>query len=380
MTKIGENAAATRQIGDKARSTATADYALVFGQSCAVLVVLHRERRNNSAFGSPLCAATPKRTHENTLLKIMKILVLGSAAGGGFPQWNCNCPNCAGVRKGSINAKPRTQSSIAVSANGTDWVLINASPDILQQIRSNPALQPARAIRDSGIAAVMVMDAQIDHITGLLMLREGRKKMNLYCTESVWDDLNHGLPLAKVLSHYCGVERHAIDGLSADETHFAPIEVPGIDGIRFHPMPLKSKAPPYSPHRNNPGPGDNNGLMIESKTTGKKVFYAPGLGEIEPHVLQAMQQADCVLVDGTVWTGDEMITLGLTQKTASDMGHLQVSGPGGMIEVLDGIGARRKVLIHINNTNPILNEDSSERAVLAQHGIEVAFDGMEIEL
>ena len=380
MTKIGENAAATRQIGDTARSTATADYALVFGQSCAVLVVLHRERRNNSAFSSPLCAATPKRTPENTLLKIMKILVLGSAAGGGFPQWNCNCPNCAGVRKGSINAKPRTQSSIAVSANGTDWVLINASPDILQQIRSNPALQPARAIRDSGITAVMVMDAQIDHITGLLMLREGRKKMNLYCTESVWDDLNHGLPLAKVLSHYCGVERHAIDGLSADETHFAPIEVPGIDGIRFHPMPLKSKAPPYSPHRNNPGPGDNNGLMIESKTTGKKVFYAPGLGEIEPHVLQAMQQADCVLVDGTVWTGDEMITLGLTQKTAADMGHLQVSGPGGMIEVLDGIGARRKVLIHINNTNPILNEDSSERAVLAQHGIEVAFDGMEIEL
>jgi pyrroloquinoline quinone biosynthesis protein B len=193
-------------------------------------------------------------------------------------------------------------------------------------------------------------------------------------------DLNHGLPLAKVLSHYCGVERHAIEGLSADETHFAPIEVPGIEGIRFHPMPLKSKAPPYSPHRNNPGPGDNNGLMIESIATGKKVFYAPGLGEIEPHVLQAMQQADCVLVDGTVWTGDEMITLGLTQKTAADMGHLQVSGPGGMIEVLEGIGARRKVLIHINNTNPILNEDSAERATLAQHGIEVAFDGMEIEL
>ena len=310
----------------------------------------------------------------------MKILVLGSAAGGGFPQWNCNCPNCAGVRKGTINAKPRTQSSIAVSANGTDWVLINASPDILQQIRSNPALQPARAIRDSGIAAVMVMDAQIDHITGLLMLREGKKKLNLYCTDSVWDDLNHGLPLAKVLSHYCGVERHAIDGLSADETRFAPIEVPGIAGIRFHPMPLKSKAPPYSPHRDNPGPGDNNGLMIENTVTGKKLFYAPGLGEIEPHVLDAMKIADCVLVDGTVWTNDEMITLGLTQKTAADMGHLQQSGPGGMIEVLDGVGARRKVLIHINNTNPILNEDSAERATLAQHGIEVAYDGMEIEL
>jgi pyrroloquinoline quinone biosynthesis protein B len=310
----------------------------------------------------------------------MKILILGSAAGGGFPQWNCNCPNCDGVRKGSIKAKARTQSSIAVSSNGVDWVLINASPDILFQLRSNPALQPGRAIRDSGIAAVMVMDAQIDHITGLLMLREGKKKMNLYCTDSVWDDLNHGLPLAKVLGHYCGVEHHEIAGLSADQTRFAPIEVPGISGIRFHPLPLKSKAPPYSPHRANPQPGDNNGLLIENLETGKTLFYAPGLGEIEPHVLDAMQQADCVLVDGTVWTGDEMITLGLTQKTAADMGHLQLAGDGGMIETLDGIGDRRKVLIHINNTNPILNEDSAQRAQLAQHGIEVAFDGMEISL
>ena len=310
----------------------------------------------------------------------MKIRVLGSAAGGGFPQWNCNCTNCAGVRNGTIHAKARTQSSIAVSANGIDWVLVNASPDILAQLKANPALQPARAIRDTGIAAVMLMDAQIDHITGLLMLREGKKKLKLYCTDSVWDDLNHGLPLAKVLSHYCGVEHHEISGLSADQTRFAPIDVPGIDGIRFHPLPLKSKAPPYSPHRANPQPGDNNGLLIENTLTGETLFYAPGLGEIEPHVLDAMKKADCVLVDGTVWTGDEMITLGLTQKTAADMGHLQLSGPGGMIEVLDSVGDRRKVLIHINNTNPILNEDSAERATLAKHGIEVAFDGMEIEL
>ena len=120
--------------------------------------------------------------------------------------------------------------------------------------------------------------------------------------------------------------------------------------------------------------------MIENTETGKTLFYAHGLGEIEPHVLEAMQKADCVLVDGTVWTGDEMITLGLTQKTAADMGHLQLSGPGGMIEVLDSVGQRRKVLIHINNTNPILNEDSAEHAALAKHGIEVAFDGMEINV
>ena len=278
----------------------------------------------------------------------MKILVLGSAAGGGFPQWNCNCTNCHGLRSGTLNARARTQSSIAVSSNGTDWVLINASPDVLTQIRANPALQPARAIRDSGIAAVMVMDAQIDHVTGLLMLREGKKKLNLYCTDSVWDDLNHGLPLVPVLSHYCGVERHAIQPLAGDKaTQFAPIDVPGVAGIRFHPLPLKSKAPPYSPHRANPQPGDNNGLLIENLETGKTLFYAPGLGEIEPHVRAVMEKADCVLVDGTVWTGDEMITLGLSQKTAADMGHLQLSGPGGMIELLEPWRGHRQRVIRL---------------------------------
>jgi pyrroloquinoline quinone biosynthesis protein B len=302
----------------------------------------------------------------------MKILVLGSAAGGGFPQWNCNCRNCAGLRNGTLRATARTQSSIAVSSNGQDWVLINASPDILTQIRATPALQPARAARDTGIAAVMLMDAQIDHVTGLLMLREG-KTLPLYCTAPVWNELENGLPLASVLSHYCGVHWHAlpVDGSAATQ-------VPGIDGIRFTPLALRSKAPPYSKHRERPEPGDNIGLLIEDIGSGRSVFYAPGLGVIEPHVEAAMQAADCVLVDGTLWTADEMIALGLSKKMAADMGHLPLSGEGGMIEVLDRIGDRRKILIHINNTNPILDEDSPQRAQLARHGIEVAFDGMEI--
>ena len=300
----------------------------------------------------------------------MKIVVLGSAAGGGFPQWNCNCRQCAGVRNGTLRTTARTQSSIAVSANGTDWVLINASPDILTQIRATPALQPARARRDSGIAAVMLMDAQIDHVTGLLMLREGRQ-LPLYCTAQVWRELNDGLPLARALSHYCGVHWHALplDG---------GVRVPGIDGIRFTPLALTSKAPPYSDHRNDPHPGDNIGLLIEDDTSGKSVFYAPGLGAIEPHVEAALRSAACVLVDGTFWRADEMIELGLSHKTAADMGHLPQAGEGGMIAVLDAIGTRRKVLIHINNTNPILDDDSEQRALLARHGIEVAFDGMEI--
>ncbi|MGH8810088.1 MAG: pyrroloquinoline quinone biosynthesis protein PqqB [Noviherbaspirillum sp.] len=311
----------------------------------------------------------------------MKIRILGSAAGGGFPQWNCNCRNCDGVRRGVINAQPRTQSSIAITTNEVDWLLVNASPDILTQIHATPSLQPGRSRRDTGIAAVLLMDAQIDHVTGLLMLREGRH-LPLYCTASVWDDLANGLTLTDALSHYCDVQWHPInipahDVYAEDAT---PLQLPALDGIRILPLPLSSKAPPYSTHRETPQPGDNIGLLVENRKTGKSLFYAPGLGKLEPHVEAAMRSADCVLVDGTFWSGDEMIRLGLSNKSAADMGHLPQSGPGGMIELLDALGERRKILIHINNTNPILDEDSGERAVLARHGIEVAHDGMEITL
>ena len=152
--------------------------------------------------------------------------------------------------------------------------------------------------------------------------------------------------------------------------------------MRVDALPLSSKAPPYSPHRNAPQRGDNIGLVFTNQQNGKRMFYAPGLGAIEEHVLAAMREADLLLVDGTLWTADEMIRLGLSRKTAADMGHLQQSGPGGMIEVLDSLGTTdtRKVLIHINNTNPILVEDSPERRILAEHGIEVAHDGMSFEL
>lgn len=304
----------------------------------------------------------------------MKIRILGSAAGGGFPQWNCNCFNCAGVRNGSIDAVSRTQSSIAVSDDGIDWVLINASPDILVQIRANPALQPARMVRDSGIAAVLLMDAQIDHVTGLLMLRERGTPLPLYATAQVLADLAQALPITRVLGHYCGVDAHplAIDG--------APITIAPLAKTTFLPVPLLSKAPPYSPHRDDPHPGDNIGLMLQDSASGARVFYAPGLGEVTAAVEMAMLQADVLLVDGTCWSDDEMLTLGLSTKTARMMGHLAQSGPGGMIALLERMPARRKILIHINNSNPILREDSPQRLELAAHGIEVAFDGMEISV
>ena len=303
----------------------------------------------------------------------MRIHVLGSSAGGGFPQWNCNCPNCAGLRQGSIRAQPRTQSSIAVSANDQDWLLVNASPDILTQIARTPALQPARALRDTGIAAVLLMDAQIDHVTGLLMLRERSTPLPLLATAEVQSDIGQGFPITHILSHYCGTRLHTlpIDGSATC--------VPELPGIELHTVALHSKPPPYSPFRGAPRPGDNIGLLIRNPTNGHQVFYAPGLASVEPELLAIMARCHTVLVDGTCWANNEMQALGISSKASLDMGHLPQSGPGGMIEQLDQLPASvRKVLIHINNTNPILRDDGPERQILSDHGIEVAFDGMEI--
>ncbi|MGE5652382.1 pyrroloquinoline quinone biosynthesis protein PqqB [Noviherbaspirillum sp. UKPF54] len=303
----------------------------------------------------------------------MKLLVLGSAAGGGFPQWNCNCRNCDGVRQGHVRARPRTQSSIAVSVNGSDWALFNASPDIHAQLRANACLQPGRGLRDTGIAAVVLMDAQIDHTTGLFMLREG-KPLDVWCTPQVREDLVSGNPIFNVLSHFCTVRWQPLR--AEPPTAFA---IPALGGVRFTPVPLTSKAPPYSPHRHHAQPGDNIGVLIEELASGKKIFYAPGFGAMEPHLEPYLAEADCVLLDGTFWTDDEMIQLGLSGHTARAIGHLPQSGAGGMIALLSRFEKPRKILIHINNTNPILDEDSAQRAELARAGIEVAWDGMLIE-
>jgi pyrroloquinoline quinone biosynthesis protein B len=306
----------------------------------------------------------------------MRITVLGSAAGGGFPQWNCNCANCAGVRAGTLRARPRTQSSIFVQGDeGDDGVLFNASPDILEQIRAHRRLQPARRLRDSAIAGVVLIDGQIDHATGLLMLRERSAPLPLWCTDAVAEDLSSGFPVLKLLAHYCDVRRHpiALDG--------TPFEVPGVPGLMLCALALRSKAAPYSPHRERPATGDTIGISIVDRRRGTQLFYAPGLAEVTPAVFDAMAGADAVMVDGTFWTDDEMIRLGLSTKTAHDIGHLAQSGEGGMVQWLQRLPARtRRCLIHVNNTNPILDEDSPERATLARAGIEVCEDGMEIDL
>ena len=304
----------------------------------------------------------------------MYIHVLGAAAGGGFPQWNCNCEMCDGVRRGKINAKPRTQSSIAVSGNGLDWVLFNTSPDLLTQLAAFPPLQPARSVRDTAIRGIIFMDSQIDHTTGLLMLREGCPH-EIYCSDMVYEDLTTGFPLFRMLEHWNGgINRHSIP-LNGDTFTIASMEE-----LVFRAIPVKGKAPPYSPHRHDAHVGDNIGIQVIDTKNHKTLFYSPGLGEPTAETINLMSKSDCLLVDGTFWEEGEMSKVGLGDKKAADMGHLPQSGEAGMIELLRPMQKPRKVLIHINNTNPILDEDSIERKTLNDEQIEVAFDGMDLEL
>jgi pyrroloquinoline quinone biosynthesis protein B len=306
----------------------------------------------------------------------MKVRVLGAAAGGGFPQWNCNCPNCAGVRKGTLRAEPRTQSSIAVrGSDATGWALINASPDITAQLQANPAFQPGRALRDCAITGIVLVDGQVDHTTGLYMLRESTRPWPLWCTDSTYADLTRGNPILNVLGHFCGVDRRRID------LEGSVFRIDGVSGVSWRAIPVPGKPAPYSPNRDNPVLGDNLALVITDEASGRSVVYAPGLGAMDDRVWQAMQSAACVMVDGTFWTDDEMIRLGASNKHARDIGHLPQSGPGGMLEWFAKLPhGTRKVLIHINNTNPILDENSQQAAELARRGVEVARDGLEIEL
>jgi pyrroloquinoline quinone biosynthesis protein B len=305
----------------------------------------------------------------------MKIRVLGAAAGGGFPQWNCNCRNCDGVRSGAVRARTRTQSSIAVRGADAGWALVNVSPDITAQLQSNPAFQPGRALRDCAITGIVLVDGQVDHTTGLYMLRESTRPWPIWCTDSTYADLTRGNPILNVLEHFCGVERRRID------LEGAAFHVHGVRGVEWQALPVPGKPAPYSPNRENPVPGDNLALVIRDEASGRSAVYAPGLGAMDDRVWSAMQSASCVMVDGTFWTDDEMIRLGASKKHARDIGHLPQSGADGMLGWLDKLPPdTRRILIHINNTNPILDEDSEQAAELARRGVEVAWDGLEIEL
>jgi pyrroloquinoline quinone biosynthesis protein B len=251
---------------------------------------------------------------------------------------------------------------------------VNASPDIRAQLQANPEMQPNRALRDSALAAIVLVDGQVDHTTGLYMLRESTHPWPVWCTDSTYADLTGGNPVLGVLGHFCGVDRRRMD-LDREFT------VDAVPDVQWRALPVEGKPAPYSPNRESPVLGDNVALVIGDTGAGRSVVYAPGLGAMDDRLWQFMRSADCVLVDGTFWSDDEMIRLGVSRKRARDIGHLPQSGPQGMLEWLERLPRSvRKILIHINNTNPILDELSVECAELKRRGVEVAEDGMEISV
>lgn len=304
----------------------------------------------------------------------MLLRILGSAAGGGFPQWNCGCPGCRAVREARAGVHSLTQSSLAVRALDGPWFLVNASPDVRQQLERLRDGQPS-TIRSSPIAGVLLTDAEIDHTTGLVILRESAERLRVYGTNTVRQALTEGFPLLPTLEGYCGVEWSV---LKPDvTTSLAMGETPSLEVEVF---PLPGKPPKYMRSYAAVGGDWAVGFTFRDRTNGGVVTYAPGLAELNDRVLERFESSDCILVDGTFWRDQELLALGISARTARAMGHVPLSGPGGSLERLAGLSRPRKILIHINNTNPILVTDSAERQSVEAAGIEVGYDGLTIEL
>jgi pyrroloquinoline quinone biosynthesis protein B len=294
-------------------------------------------------------------------------LVLGAAAGGGFPQWNCNCPVCALAWAGDSRVTPRSQAGIAVTADGENWLLCNASPDLRAQILGNPALHPRRGLRHSPVRAVLLTGAEIDQAAGLLTLRE-RQDVALHATPATLAAIADN-PMFSAL-HPDHVTRHA---LSLGET-FSPVE-----GLLADVFTVPGKVPLYL-EGENPKIGESAvNIGVELTGAGRRLLFMPGAAAVTPSIRERMLRADAILFDGTLFADDEMIALRVGEKTGMRMGHMPIDGPDGSLAALSDLQARR-IYIHINNTNPILIDGSPARRRVEAAGFEVAYDGMEIVL
>ena len=339
----------------------------------------------------------------------MLVKILGAGAGGGFPQWNCNCSGCQKARIGE--AKSLTQSSIAVRASNSPWFLVNASPDVRQQLEmlrtetAETSLDLTR--RSSPVAGIILTDGEIDHTTGLILLRESAQPLKVYSTYSVKWALTSGYPLFSTLQNYCGIKWFALE-LGENLTPIAS-DYPDLD---IEVFPLSTKPPKYMQQQTGTcGKSEEAeksrekeiwgvGLTFRDRTTGGVLTYAPGLAKLDDALQERFANSDCILVDGTFWHNEELPALGIGSRTALDMGHLPLSGNDGCIAKLTKLkstrpklseselseselsesSSPRKILIHINNTNPILIPGSSERQTVENAGIEIGYDGLTLEL
>ncbi len=306
----------------------------------------------------------------------MQAIVLGAAAGGGFPQWNSAALGCRRARSGDPAAKPRTQASVAVSADGRTWFLLNAAPDLRQQIEATPELHAAGGLRGSPIAGVVLTGGDVDAIAGLLVLREGHR-FTILAAPPILDVLDAN-PIFDVLARDLVVRR----AVQPDR----PIPLPGPggapSGLTLTLFAVPGKVPLYLER-----PGEAPPVIEDGTTVGAAIadgrhtmFFIPGCAAFTPTLAQRLRGADLVLFDGTLWQDDEMIRRGVGSKTGQRMGHMSQTGDAGTFAAFAALGVKRKILIHINNTNPVLLDDSPERAAATDHGWQVAEDGMRITL
>jgi pyrroloquinoline quinone biosynthesis protein B len=300
------------------------------------------------------------------------VILLGTAAGGGFPQWNCWCPTCRVARREPERARHRSQSSAAVSADGRRWFLLNASPDVHAQLGLLPLTEPAGP-RHAPVEGVVLTDAELDHTLGLVLLREAGY-LQVHATPAVQQILEHDSRLVPVTRAFAEVR---LEELPLGDSR--PLAY--RDGCPSG-LTVSGFAVPAGPPRFAGGdhPGHTVGLLVRDESTGGVCAFVPGCGGLDQRLLDRLGQAELVLFDGTFWTDDELIGLGIGQRTAREMDHLPVSGSEGSLEQLAALPGPRRVYTHINNTNPLLLEDSAQRREVERRGLEVGDDGMRFTL
>ncbi|WP_461157401.1 pyrroloquinoline quinone biosynthesis protein PqqB [Saccharopolyspora tripterygii] len=297
----------------------------------------------------------------------MLLHCLGVAAGGGYPQWNCACPGCRKARTAPEQASPH--AGMAVSGTGERWFLLNATPDVHHQIAADPSLHPGPGARETPVAGVLLTDAEFDHTIGLLVLREG-SSLDVHGTAPVLAALTDHFPVRDLVADYAAVRWNTVD-------LGKPIDLD--ERLRVTAFATGSKPPRYVGHH--AGPGDwETGYLLHDPVSGGTAVYAPTVPSWDENFAEQVAEADCVFVDGTFWTDDEMSRHGTGDRPGRSMGHMPVSGADGSARHLAALPARRKIYVHVNNTNPILDEASAERAELAALGIEVGRAGLEVEL
>jgi pyrroloquinoline quinone biosynthesis protein B len=310
----------------------------------------------------------------------MRVKVLGSAAGGGFPQWNCGCSNCWRLRRGELKGQGRTQTQIAVSSRPTSWILLNASPDLRQQILKDPEFAPAKGARSTPISAIILTSADSDCVMGLLHLREFQP-LRIFATAAVRRIVTEENSLFRTL------ERSSPPVRWIDLTFDRPVAVfeettpEEKENVYCQAVPLGGEFPDYASERlRRELRAEEAVIGLELVHGGKKIFYAPGLPGHGTEWSRRAKECDLALLDGTFWTDEELVSVRGSGKTARQMGHLPLSGANGLLEQIGNGGRTRRVLIHMNNTNPVLDEESSASHAVRDAGWEVAYDGLEFEL